>query len=289
MKSVLFVFALIISATALGHPGSGIAVDEQGRVVFVDTGAGVWRLDRNGTLNKVPGPAYHWLALDRTGQLSKVELPSFAEGGARTVNVDGVLLASDFPITVGSNGELYYPRIADGALRIFRLGVNGSTSTVATVGANAQGNLLRWINGSAIGNDGTFYYTEDRSVWKITPDKKIVPLYTDTPQLDCSSVPGIGSESGPHFRGIDIDASGNLFVAVTACRTVIKIAPDKTTSTVIQTEGAWSPTGIATFGSDVYVLEYFHTEGENRRAWIPRIRKLAADGTELVVATVERR
>ena len=289
MKSTLLVFALIISTTALGHPGSGIAVDEQGRIVFVDTGAGVWRLERNGTLNKLPGPAYHWLALDRTGQLSRVELPSFAAGGARTVNVDGVLLASDFPITVGSKGELYYPRIADGGLQILRLDVNGSTSSFAKVGTNAQGNPLRWINGSVIAPDGSFYYSEDHGVWKIAPDKKIVALYTDIPKLDCSSVPGVGSKSGPHFRGIDIDANGNLFVAVTACRAVIKIAPDKTISAVIQAEGAWSPTGVATFGSDVYVLEYLHTEGENRQAWIPRIRQFAADGAERIVAAVKRR
>jgi hypothetical protein len=289
MKFVLLIFAMIISTTTLGHPGSGIAVDEEGRVVFVDTGAGVWRVERDDTLNKLPGPAFHWLAVDRSGQLSKVELPSFPEGGARTVNVDGVLLASDFPITVGSNGALYYPRIADGVLQIFRLGVNGSTSSFATVGNSAQGKPLRWINGSAIGPDGSFYYTEDRGIWKVTPDKKIVAMYTGTPKVDCSSVPGVGSESGPHFRGIDIDAVGNLFVAVTACRAVIKITQDKIVSTLLRTEGAWSPTGIATFGNDVYVLEYFHTEGENRLAWIPRIRKLAADGTARMAATVKRR
>jgi DNA-binding beta-propeller fold protein YncE len=287
---VLLVFALLTPFTTLGHPGSGIAVDSHGRMVFVDTGAGVWRLDTDGKLNKLPGPAYHWLAFDRTGRLSKVELPSFAENGARTVSVDqSILLASDFPITVDSQGALYYPRLLDGALRIFRFAPSGITSTFATVGADSQGKPLRWINGSAIDTDGTFYYTEDRGVWKITPQQEVVALYTDTPNLNCASVPGVAPESGPHFRGIDVDAKGNLFVAATACRAVIKIAPDKTVSTILQTSGAWSPTGLAVADNGVYVLEYFHTAGNNRREWNPRIRKIADDGSNSIIATVKRK
>jgi len=287
--SALLGFALLSATATLAHPGSGIAVDSQGSVYFVDTGAGVWQLQSNSKLNKVPGPAFHWLAQDRMGRLSKVELPYFADGGATITRAEhNLLVASDSPISIGADGTLYFSRMADGKLRIFRLDPTGSTTTFATINTNTKGEPLRWINGSAIGPDGTFYFTEDNAVWKIAPRKEPVPVLDNFPIAKCDSVPGVGSEFGLSLRGIDIDAKGSLFVAATACQAVLKITPDKIVTTVSRTNGAWAPTGVATFGGDVYVLEYLHTAGERRREWIPRIRKITADGTDLVIATVSR-
>ena len=51
--------------------------------------------------------------------------------------------------------------------------------------------------------------------------------------------------------------------------------------------------GQALFGSDVYVLEYLQTaasmEPEDRLAWLPRVRRITADGHSSIIASVTRR
>lgn len=272
----------------LCHPGSGIEVDSRGTIYFVDTGAGVWELSQGGSLRKLRGAAYHWMALDRTGAWSATDLPTFTEGGATLAHSDsGVLISSDFPISVDAAGTLFLPAKVDGELRIVRFTPDGSRSTFASVAASARGEPLAWINGSTVGPDGSFYYTEDHGVWKIAPGRDAVMLVAPEPGAECGAVPNVGSESGPGYRGIDVDAEGNVFVASAACRSVLKIAPGKAAETVLQIEGAWSPTDVATFGDDVYVLEYFHTPTHDRREWIPRVRRLTPE-RHSVIATVTR-
>ncbi len=284
----MVLLALVAPVICAGHPAQGIAVDSQGVVFFLDTGDGVWRLDTSGALSKVPGSAFHWLTLDRTKQLSGISLPVIPEGGATLSRTDyDLILSSDFPITTDTDGALYYPRVEKNQLRIFRLDPNGSTSTIGSVSADREGRPVKWINGSVVGHDGTFYYTETHGVWKITPHHEPIAVY-DAPKADCNSTPDIGFDFGETFRGIDIDPDNNLWVAATACRAVFKISSEGKVTTMVKTTGAWSPTGIAAFGKSVYVLEYFHTASHRRREWIPRIRKISADGSHAVIAAVER-
>jgi hypothetical protein len=42
-------------------------------------------------------------------------------------------------------------------------------------------------------------------------------------------------------------------------------------------------------GNDVYVLEYLHTARDVRTDWLPRVRKISADGTSKIIATIDRR
>src|SRR5712692_9325817 len=96
--------SLLIPVRIDAHPGSGIVVDRQGNIYFVDTGSGVWKIDRSGRLSRVEGPAYHWMAIDINGRLEKVSLPYFSRGDATVTQVGSkpaLLLASHFPIVVG--------------------------------------------------------------------------------------------------------------------------------------------------------------------------------------------
>lgn len=65
--------------SALAHPGSGIAVDRHGGVYFTDTGQGVWKIDESGRVSPHEGPAFHWLAIDRTDRLAGTPWPAFLE------------------------------------------------------------------------------------------------------------------------------------------------------------------------------------------------------------------
>jgi hypothetical protein len=59
-------------------------------------------------------------------------------------------------------------------------------------------------------------------------------------------------------------------------------------TTLVQLQSPWSPTAVALLGSDVYLLEYLHTASEDRREWLPRVRKISPDGKPAVIATVAR-
>ncbi len=277
---------------ALSHPGSGIVADREGNIYFVDTGSGIWKLDRNRNLTRLSGPAYHWMAIDLDGRLKDATLPYFSSGDATVTRVGvnpTLLLSSDFPLTVGSEGALYYPWRSDGnALQLFRLSPNGTTTIVKGFPANSGGTALRWVNGMATGPDGSVYYTEDRAVRKITTQGQLTTIVENVTLPGCDSVPGVEAELGPYLRGLALDSQGTLYIAATGCGAVLKIAADKKVTTVLRTSSPWSPTGVAVFGNDLYVLEYLHTEGDNRRDWVPRVRKVASDGSVDTVAAIDR-
>ncbi|MEX2115781.1 MAG: hypothetical protein WEB37_02750 [Bacteroidota bacterium] len=275
------------------HPGSGIVKDRQGNIYFVDTGSGVWKIERNGKLTRLTGPAYHWMAIDIEGRLKNVALPYFSSRDATVTRVGGdptLLLSSDFPVTVGSDGSLYYPWLSGGKqLQIFRLTPTGTTTILKTLPANTESGPLRWLNGMALGPDGSLYYTENKAIRKITPQGELATFIDNMTLTGCDSVPEVGADLGPYFRGLDVGEDGSVYVAATGCRAVLKISADKKVTTILRASGPWSPTGVAVFGSDVYVLEYFHTPGDNRREWLPRVRKVASDGSVVTVANIDRR
>src|SRR5262245_55998391 len=109
----------LIAAPALAHVGSGLAVDKNGQVYFLDTGSGLWRIDVQGKLAKIDGNRFHWLALDETNALANTRLPSGPNGDFVKVGANpAVILASDWPIAIDQDGNLYtrlVPRAAYGS------------------------------------------------------------------------------------------------------------------------------------------------------------------------------
>lgn len=285
--------ALVLPADVTAHPGSGIVVDRHGNIYFVDTGAGVWKINRDGTLTRHPGPAFHWMAIDHDGRLANVSLPSFSYGGATVTRAGAeptLLLASDFPIAVGRDGDLYYPWLGSGdRLQVFRLAPSGQTSVLVTVPVSTEGSALRWLNGIAAGPDGSIYYAENRAVRKITPQGQVSTLAGNISLTGCATIPEVGAHLAPFLRGLDVDAKGNVYVAASGCGSVLKISPDGLVTTILKTSNPWSPTAVAVFGTDLYVQEYLHTSGDDRKEWLPRVRKLSADGRVVTVAEIKKR
>jgi hypothetical protein len=103
---------------------------------------------------------------------------------------------------------------------------------------------------------------------------------------------GLPLETVPSYcRGLTVDPTGTIYVAATGSRSVLKITPQGKVSTVLQEAGPWTPTGVATFHGEVYVLEWHDVTPENlevRSAWIPRVRKIGLDGKITTLATVSR-
>jgi formylglycine-generating enzyme len=278
--------------SALAHPGTGIAVDQHGRVYFTDTGQGVWKIDESGRVSPHEGPAFHWLAIDQTNRFDDVPRSAFFEPSAQIQKVGRnptLLLASDFPVTIDREGALYYPEFdADKRLRIYRLPSSGERAVLATVPAAADGTRLEWVNGIAAGPDGAIYFSENAAVRRISPQGTITTIASDVVVADCVRIPGASAALGPALRGLDIAPDRTVYVAASACGALLKITPDGKVMPVLRTTSPWSPTGVAVSGDSIFLLEYLHTTSDARREWIPRVRRISADGSSEIIALIER-
>jgi hypothetical protein len=267
---------------ALAHPGAGIVVDRLGQVYFVDTGSGLWKIDSHGALVHMAGPLFHWMTLDADDRFAGVRLPSGPGGDVvRVGSKPTLLLASDFPLAMGRDGNLYYPsRASGGGLDLVRLLPSGSSTVLAHL-------PIPHLNGIAAAPDGDLYYTENNAIRRINPQGRVSTVAEQITLSGCASIPGT-DVNDPLLRGLTVDSSGSAYVAASGCGRVLKVTPSGQVTTVLQIEGPWSPTAVALFGKDLYVLEYLHTAVEDRRQWLPRVRKISPDGKTVIIATVSR-
>lgn len=296
MKHRPFVSSLMTACLAVSslaaHPGSGIVVDRQGQVYFTDTGHGVWKIGADGQLRSLGGPRFHWMAIDNEGRFSKTVLPTFPDAEITKVGTNPLLLlSSDFPLVIARDGALYYPELGrDERLQVIRFTSSGARTVLATLPAATESGPLRWLNGMAPGSDGSIYYSENHAVRKISPQGVISTVASQIVVPDCVRVPSYADDRlGPHLRGLDVAQDGAVFVTATACSTLVRITARGAVSYLLRATSPWSPTGIALAGNDGYILEYLHTAGEDRSAWLPRVRKLSGEGKVSIVATVERK
>jgi len=278
-----------LSTPVLAHTGSGIAVDRFGQVYFLDTGSGLWKIDAHGGLTHLSGLKNHWLALDANDRFAQARLPTDPAQDWVITRVSAsptLLISTDFPIAIGEDGNLYYPSGRSGDLRIVRAMPSGETAVLAPLPLTATGAPLPHINGITAGPDCSLYYTENTVIRRITAEGRISIVATVRALARGPSIPGTNQH--PYLRGLAVDARGVMYVADNGDARVLKITPEGKITTVVQLQGPWSPTGVALFGSDVYVLEFLHTPEDDRRAWLPRVRKITSDGKSTIIATVDR-
>jgi hypothetical protein len=278
-------FVCITPGHARAHPGTGIVVDRLGNVYFVDMVSGVWKVDPRGTLTHLPGPGFHWLAMDESNALARASLPRGSTGDVvRLGAAPTLLLSSDVPIATGRDASLFYPSRGSRP-EITRLPASGDPAVVARV---SEADAKPWLNDLAAGPDGTLYFTVDDAVRKIDSRGVVTTVAQDLRLAPCASIPGIDRSSGPLLRGLAVDSAGTVYVAATGCGSVLQITRAGKVSKIVQVDGGWSPTGIAVSGNDVYVLEFLGAGSDDRRAMIPRVRRIGAGGASRIIATVSR-
>ena len=197
-----------------------------------------------------------------------------------------LLISTDFPIAVGQDGNLYYPSGRPGHLQLMRATPSGATSVFATLPLTVTGQPLPYIGGLIGGPDGSLYYTEDSAIKRITPQGRIGTAVTIRAPARAPSVPA--TDQHPYLRGLAVDARGVMYVADTGDTRVLKITATGEITTLLETQTPWSPTAVAVFGNDVYVLEFLHTTRDVRRDWLPRVRKIAANGKSTIIVTVDQ-
>ncbi|MGH7177736.1 MAG: SMP-30/gluconolactonase/LRE family protein [Tepidisphaeraceae bacterium] len=289
--SALLVVWAFVASSASAHPGSGIVVDKEGQVFFTDTGRGVWKIDAKGKLTDLPGSRFHWLALDEPGRFADSER-SFGEWFERVTPKGAkpcIIQCSDFPVTIGSDGNLYYTDTREGRGRIVRRTPEGKETVLA------RERSLESIDGITPGPDDSLYVTQNTggkeiAVRKITMAGAVSTIASGFVGTDPIKDPPADTPAA-YCRGLAVDAAGVVYVAATGSRRVLKITPQGKVNTILESPGPWQPTGIALFDGDVYVLEWREPPAaqlEDRPAWLPRVRKIARDGTISTVATVSR-
>ncbi len=292
LLTALVLVAVVLFPTSIrAHPGSGIVVDRSGQVYFLDTGSGVWKIDLRGKLTHLPGPMFHWMTIDSDDCFSTAPLPSGARGDITRVGATPTLLvASDFPIAIGSNGNLYYPSYASGSsLQMLELTPSGRTTVLTNLVAGGGGDL-RHLNGLTAGPDGSLYYSEDNAIRRVSAQGQVSTVIANLTLPTCVSIPGT---TRPMLRGLAADSHGTIYIAASGCGSVLKVTARGQVTTLLQLQRPWTPTAVALFGRDIYVLEYLQTAAsmapEDRRAWLPRVRRITADGHNSIIASIDRR
>ncbi len=198
-----------------------------------------------------------------------------------------LLLSSDFPLVVAGD-VLVYPESVDGRVRFIRYSSGGARTVVATLPAATESGPLQWINEMAIGPDGSIYYTENKAVRRVDGQGRITTIAGHVQVKPCSPIPGVSSPEHPYLRGLTVASDGTLYVAASGCGALLRIKPGGQVAVILRTTPPWSPTGVATDAKAVYVLEYLHTASDNRREWLPRVRKLLPDGRSSFIANIQR-
>ncbi len=275
-------FVHVAVRPVMAHPGGSIVVDAKGQVYFVDTGHGVWMVDAAGTLVDLGGPAFHWMTLDSESRFSGLRV----QGGSYefvTKAIDGgvLILSSDYPVALRDGFVHFAPYARQPPLRVMRLTREGRTEAAAVIDTRAQ-----WFNGFASGRDG-LYFTEDAAVKKLASDGSVSVVADKVMPADCPTR-WLPEMSAPYLRGLAVGAGGDVYVAATGCRAVVRVDRKGDVATVLRADSPWAPTAVALHGDTVYVLEYLHTPGDDRRQWLPRVRKVDASGRVTTVATVNR-
>jgi streptogramin lyase len=271
------------------EPGSGIVVDPERQVWFTDSGTGVWRLNGRGEMTLQFKHPAQWLGFDADGRYSKSKPELYQRITSRGVN-PAMLGSTSGPIAIGPEGDVYYAASNEsGPLHILRLSPMGERFVVAQVPDNTKGKKLRKVNGIAVGPDKAIYIVGNHTIRKVTREGAVStvagPLSTVP---DCVEVPGLKKGWTPYMRSLTLDASGAIYVAATGCGSVLRVEQDGKLSKVMQSESGWSPTGVAMFDHDLYVLEYQNAGNADKRQWTPRVRKLSGDGKETLLGTVAR-
>jgi hypothetical protein len=168
------------------HPGSGIAVDDQGNVSFTDTGRGVWRIAKDGKATLISDIAMHWMALDEEGAFADAPA-EFGEWFGRITprgQKPTLLWCSDFPFTVGKDGNVYYAKM-HGLTIMRRTPAGEEVAITEPEDFGFDDEHAVGVNGLACGPDGTLYLvmlddlhqseaSADHWLWSIEPNGKPV-------------------------------------------------------------------------------------------------------------------
>jgi sugar lactone lactonase YvrE len=287
---LLLLLAAASDRRVLAHPPSAIVVDDQGTVYFTDAEEGVFQLTPAGKATRVNPVAMHWMALDRRGGFANAA-DEFGEWFGRITpkgERPALVSCSDFPCDIGPDGNLYFAKMH--GLTIIRRTPAGDESTLVKAGDYGLDANQAWgVNGMTCAPDGTIYLVALDSVNKVEGSgehvlfaiaadgsiRQIARNFVQVQVLEGQEHPEVRPQ---YCRGMASNENGDVFIAATGSRCVLKLSPNSETSEVLRAERPWSPTGVALFEDSLYVLEYNDEKPTQNREWPLRVRKRDGGG-----------
>ncbi len=292
---LLFLFLASAAPFAAAHPASGIAVDGEGVVYFTQHTVGIWKIDLSGSLVFHSGPGFHHLELDTDGRFVSQRWPSFPDGVIRAVGSKPTLLAvSSFPVATGRDGALYYPEAKpDNRVHLLRLEPGGKPAEFALLpeaietSPDSDPIVAQWIHGLATGPDGNFYYAEKEGIRRVDAQGVVTTIVDKIALPECVHPPAITDDrGGVVLRGLDVAPDGTIYAASAGCSALLKVTQSGEVSIALQERDGWAPTDVAIAGGAIYVHEFYYIDVQDPAEWLPRVRKIDADGHVTTLATV---
>jgi hypothetical protein len=235
------------------------------------------------------------MAIDPDGKFSRSP-EQFGEYFAR-VSPKGqkpaLLVCSDFPIAFGKDGNLYSASMH--SLQIMRRTLGGAESALVTPEQfPVEATRPYGVTGITCGPNGKLYLflladdSGEHAVYSVGMDGTIREFAKNFIAEKLPKNERHSEAMAEYSRGMAVDQNGNVYIAVTGNRCVMKLTPQREASVILRCEKPWSPTGVAEHNGDVYVLEYDDETPTEGRNWPPRVRKVARDGTVSIIAEIRR-
>lgn len=309
--TILAVFGLSIlfPATTQAHPASGIVVDRAGNIFFSDLET-IWKFDTNGKLTVFRkgerGRHVHELAIDEQDNVygADVSYNPATEGWISDVwkmTPEGrfvyLLEPTETPprgwsIWRDRAGNMYFIDQNNHTKRetlLLRRGPDGSVVTLAGGAyghADGRGNLPKFgsVGGMAFGADGSLYLTDGEFLRRVAMDGTVTTLASDLLSRTPEDSPRLFAGQHGSLAGLGVDPGGNVYVADTGNRRLLKVNNDGKVQVILRSDPPYFPTGVASAGTNLYVLEVGFTLPN---AWSgPRIKKIDVDGKATILATV---
>ena len=300
-RSLCLAIAVLCGAggTVFAHPMWGIAVDKAGQVYFSDLTT-VWRIDAAGTLSvfRPKGEGHvHEINLDADGNLLGAEntydpatKKFFSALWKMTPSREAsyVVPLQEAPpkgtsIWRDGGDAFYVTEFPTGKLLVLKRMPSGEVRAV--IGDEAAVRDFRQsvpygIGPVAFGANGDVFFTHGASVSKVSREGRLTALvHTLSKEI------GSKKRERTSLYGIALEPKGAPIVADYGNRRIFRIGADTRVTTLARSGGPWYPTGVATHGDDVYILEVGHTSSHEPVG--TRVRRLSPGGRVTVLATVD--